>query len=64
MSNPEIDATELARILKQAGLALAAEEVRAILPGAAIVAAMIERVRRPLPREAEPAVIFEAEPGR
>jgi hypothetical protein len=59
-----LDETELARVLKRAGLTLSPEEVRAILPGAAIVAAMIARVRAPLPREAEPAVIFEAEPGR
>jgi hypothetical protein len=59
-----IDETELAAILKRAGLDLPPAEVRAILPGAAIVEAMIQRVRQPLPREAEPAVIFEAESGR
>jgi hypothetical protein len=61
MSQPPIDEAELQRVLARAGLSLTPEQVRSILPGAAIVQRMIERVRAPLPREAEPAVIFKAE---
>ena len=58
MSLPPIDEAELQRMLARAGLELTPDQVRSILPGAAIVQRMIERVRAPLPREAEPAVIF------
>lgn len=64
MSVPTIDEGELALVLRNAGLNLTSEQVRAILPGAAMVRGMIERVRKPLPRESEPAVMFEAEPRR
>lgn len=60
MTKPE---AELAAILTRAGLALTAEQVRALLPGAAIIQAMIDRVNAPLPREAELAVTFKAEQG-
>ena len=60
MSLPPIDEAELRRMLARAGLELTPDQVRSILPGAAIVQRMIERVRAPLPREAEPAVIFRA----
>jgi len=63
MSLPPIDEAELQRTLARAGLTLTSDQVRSILPGAAIVRAMIERVNAPLPREAEPAVTFKAEPG-
>jgi hypothetical protein len=58
MSQPPIDEAELQRLLARAGLDLTPDQVRSILPGAAIVRRMIERVNAPLPREAEPAVIF------
>jgi hypothetical protein len=58
MNLPPIDEAELQRVLARAGLNLTPEQVRSILPGAAIVRRMIERVNAPLPREAEPAVIF------
>jgi hypothetical protein len=61
MSLPPIDETELQRLLARAGLDLTPDQVRSILPGAAIVRRMIERVNAPLPREAEPAVTFTAE---
>jgi hypothetical protein len=61
MSLPPIDEAELQRMLARAGLELTPEQVRSLLPGAAIVQRMIERVRAPLPREAEPAVTFKAE---
>jgi hypothetical protein len=58
MSPPPIDEAELQRILARAGLELTPEQVRSILPGAAIVQRMIARVNAALPREAEPAVTF------
>ena len=61
MSQSPIDEAELQRLLARAGLDLTPEQVRSILPGAAIVRRMIERVNAPLPREAEPAVTFKAE---
>ena len=61
MSQPPTDETELQRVLARAGLNLTPDQVRSILPGAAIVRRMIERVNAPLPREAEPAVTFKAE---
>ena len=64
MSASDIDEKELAQILARAGLKLTAEQVRAILPGAPIARRMIERVRKPLPREAEPATTFEVEQRR
>ena len=61
MSLPPIDEAELNRMLARAGLNLTPEQMRSILPGAAIVRRMIERVNAPLPREAEPAITFTAE---
>ena len=61
MSQPPIDEAELQRVLARAGLNLTPEQVRSILPGAAIVQHMIERVNAPLPREAEPALTFDVE---
>ncbi len=61
MSLPPIDEAELQRLLARAGLVLTPDQVRSILPGAAIVRRMIERLNAPLPREAEPAVTFTAE---
>ena len=58
MSLPPIDEAELQRMLARAGLNLTSDQVHSILPGAAIVRRMIERVNAPLPREAEPAVMF------
>jgi hypothetical protein len=61
VSPPSIDEAELAAMLKRAGLSLTANQVKAILPGAAIVQGMIERINAPLPREAEPALTFDVE---
>lgn len=61
-SPPPDDASrldELAAALARAGLDLPAEEVRGLLPGAAIFRALIGRVNAPLPREAEPALTFD-----
>ena len=48
-------------MLVRAGLTLTPEQVKAILPGAAIFRDMIARVNAPLPREAEPALTFDVE---
>jgi hypothetical protein len=63
MSAPGLDEQQLAIILRNAGLDLTPEQVRSVLPGAVIVRGMIERVRKPLPREAEPAAVFKPEQG-
>ena len=61
MSVPPIDEAELKAMLARAGLPHSPEQVRAILPGAAIVQRMLARVNEPLPREAEPALTFKVE---
>jgi hypothetical protein len=61
VSIPPADEAELNATLIRSGLTLAPEEVKAILPGVAIVQGMIARVNAPLPREAEPALTFNAE---
>ncbi len=61
MSPPAIDEAELASILARNGINLPAEEVRGLLPGAVIFQSMIARVNAPLPREAEPALVFNVE---
>lgn len=58
MSTP-IDETMLASLLARAGIHLPPEEVRGLMPGAAIFQDMIARVNAPLPREAEPALTFD-----
>ena len=58
---PSIDEAELAAILKRAGLTLTPDQIKGLLPGAAIFQALIARVNAPLPREAEPAVTFDVE---
>ena len=63
MKTPPIDEAELAAMMVRAGLALTDDQVKAILPGAAIVRDMIARVNAPLPREAEPASTFTVEQG-
>jgi hypothetical protein len=63
MSTPPMDEAELNAMLMRAGLALTPDQVKAILPGAAIFRAMIARVNAPLPREAEPAPTFDVEQG-
>ncbi len=63
MSAPSPTAAELTAILAQNGLHLSPEQVRAILPGAAVLRGLIARVNAPLPREAEPAVTFHVEQG-
>ena len=63
MSTPPMDEAELNAVLMRAGLALTPDQVKAILPGAAIFRAMIARVNAPLPREAEPAPTFDVEQG-
>ena len=61
MSPPSIDEADLDAMLKRAGLALTAHQVKAILPGAEIFQRMIALINAPLPREAEPALTFDVE---
>jgi hypothetical protein len=61
MPAPSTEEDELAAHLARAGLKLSPEQVKALLPGAAIFRRMIERINAPLPREAEPAVTFTVE---
>jgi hypothetical protein len=63
VTTSSIDEAELKAMLIRAGLNLAPDQVKAILPGADIVRRMIERVNAPLPREAEPALTFDVEQG-
>ncbi|WP_421998534.1 hypothetical protein [Reyranella sp.] len=64
MSPPAIDQAELDAILKRAGVELTQEQVKGLLPGAAIFQTLIARVNAPLPREAEPALTFDVLQGR
>ena len=50
--------TDLAAALTRAGLRLTTEQMQSLLPGVAIIQEMIDRVNKPLPREAEPAAMF------
>ena len=61
MPTPSNEEAELAIQLARAGLKLIPDQVRALLPGAAIFRRMIDRLNAPLPREAEPAVTFKVE---
>ncbi len=54
---------EMAVMLARAGITLSAEQLRALMPGAAILQTMIARVNIDLPREAEPAAFFRVEQG-
>ncbi len=63
MSTPKIDEATLSDMMSRAGLHLSQDQVRAILPGAAVFRELIERVNAPLPREAEPALTFDVEQG-
>src|SRR5512145_3339060 len=58
---PSIDEAELTAILKRAGLTLTPDQIKGLLPGAAIFQGLIARVNAPLPREAEPALTFDVE---
>jgi hypothetical protein len=61
MNKPGFSEADLAAILSRAGFSYSPEQVRALLPGAVVVQAMIDRVNAPLPREAELAVTFNVE---
>jgi len=61
MSTRLIDEAELKVLLARAGLPHSPEQAKAILPGAEIVQRLLARLNAPLPREAEPALIFTVE---
>ncbi|MSP04788.1 MAG: hypothetical protein EXR05_06035 [Acetobacteraceae bacterium] len=50
--------TDLAAILARTGLRLTVAQMQSLPLGVAIIQEMIDRVNKPLPREAEPAVMF------
>jgi hypothetical protein len=64
MTKPALSEADLAAILERAGISLGPDEVHDLLPGAAIMERLIERVNSPLPRAAEPAVTFRPERGQ
>jgi hypothetical protein len=64
MTESTLNEVDLAVILERAGISLGLDQVRDLLPGAAIMQRLIERVNEPLPREAEPAVMFTSERGQ
>jgi len=61
VSAPPIDQAELDAILKRAGLTLTPDQVKGLLPGAALFQGLIARINAPLPREAEPALTFDVD---
>jgi hypothetical protein len=56
--SPSISEAEFEALCRRNGLVLTAEQRRGIFEGYAYLEAMIARVNTPLPREAEPALIF------
>lgn len=58
---PSIDLATFATLLDQSGLRLTLEQIASVYEGYGYLEAMIARVNTPLPREAEPALIFRAE---
>lgn len=57
---PSIDLATFATLVDQSGLTLTLEQIASIYEGYGYLEAMIARVNAPLPREAEPALIFRA----
>jgi hypothetical protein len=64
MREPTLSEASLAAIFERAGIPLDPDQIRDLLPGAAIMQGLIERVNMPLPSEAEPAVMFRSEHGQ
>ena len=64
MTESTFNEADLAVILERAGISLGPEQVRDLLPGAAIMQRLVERVNEPLPPEVEPAVMFTPERGQ
>jgi hypothetical protein len=55
---PKLSEAGFEALVAQSGLPLSADQKKTIHEALALVEAMVERVNRPMPREAEPALIF------
>jgi hypothetical protein len=55
---PGISEAAFAAMVEQAGLPLTAAQVKALYEPYGLVEAMVALVNKPLPREAEPSLIF------
>lgn len=58
---PSIDLATFATLVDHSGLTLTPEQIASVYEGYGYLEAMIARVNAPLPREAEPALIFRPE---
>ncbi len=58
---PTVDLATFATMMAQTGLTLTPEQLEGIYEGYGALQAMLERINQPLPREAEPALIFDPE---
>jgi hypothetical protein len=61
---PKLSEAAFEALLAQSGLPFDAAQKREIYGALAVVEAMVERVNKPMPREAEPALIFVPEAAR
>lgn len=55
------DPAVVAILLAQAGLSLRPEQIAAVTEGYALIQPLLDRLHAPLPRAAEPALIFTPE---
>ncbi len=58
---PSIDPVAFAALVAATGLPLDAAQIATLREGYALVEPLLERLHAPLPREAEPALIFKPE---
>lgn len=58
---PTIDFATFETLMAQTGLSLTSDQLRGVYEGYGGLQAMLARVNAPLPREAEPALTFDAE---
>ncbi len=58
---PTIDFATFETLMAQTGLSLTIDQLRGVYEGYGGLQAMLARVNAPLPREAEPALTFDAE---
>ncbi|MBV8890214.1 MAG: hypothetical protein JO267_01555 [Alphaproteobacteria bacterium] len=58
---PKISEAAFAVLVEQTGLPLTAQQRATLYEAYPMVEAMVARVTQPLPREAEPALVFTAE---
>ncbi len=58
---PEVDLATFKTLMAHTGLSLSDAQVAGIYEGYGPLLGMLERINRPLPREAEPALTFDPE---